>query len=192
MSIDLIAAARRLGDLVAAVPDDALDRPTPCTDYTVGDLLDHVDGLSLAFTEAAEKSFDPEVSGAPPPGDAAHLADGWRTRVPVQLGALAEAWLDPDAWTGMTRAGGIDMPGEIGGIVALEEVVVHGWDLARATDQPYTASDDHLETVLGFFASFPDEARGEAYGPPVAPPEGASLLDQAVAKAGRDPGWSPG
>jgi uncharacterized protein (TIGR03086 family) len=191
MSIDMTGVARQVGELVAAVPDEALDHPTPCPDYRVGDLLDHLDGLSLAFTEAAEKSFDPE-SGPPPAGDAAHLADGWRTRIPVQLGVLAEAWLDPDAWTGMTRIAGMDMPAEGVGVVALEEVVVHGWDLARATGRTFAVADEHTEAVLGFFASFPDEARGDAYGPPVPAPDGASLLDQAVAQAGRDPGWSPG
>ena len=37
----------------------------------------------------------------------------------------------------MSRAGGVDFPGEVAGMVALTEVVVHGWDLARATGQPY-------------------------------------------------------
>jgi uncharacterized protein (TIGR03086 family) len=191
MSIDMTGVARHVGDLVAAVPDEVLDHPTPCPEYTVGDLLDHLDGLALAFTEAAEKSYDPE-SGPPPPGDAAHLADGWRTRIPVQLGALAEAWLDPAAWTGMTRIAGMDMPAEGVGVVALEEVVVHGWDLARATGQPFTAGDEHADAVIGFFGSFPDEARQPGFGPAHPVDDGASPLDRAVAQAGRDPGWSPG
>jgi hypothetical protein len=38
------------------VTDDHLDGPTPCPGYSVGALLDHVCGLTLAFTWAAEKS----------------------------------------------------------------------------------------------------------------------------------------
>ncbi len=44
----------------------------------------------------------------------------------------------------MTSAGPIEMPGEIAGLVALDELVVHGWDLARATDQPYDVDDATL------------------------------------------------
>jgi uncharacterized protein (TIGR03086 family) len=189
--IDLSTAAKRMAEVVANIGDEDLGRPTPCPDYTVGDLLDHVDGLSLAFTEAAEKSFAPDVSGSPPPGDAAHLADGWRERIPRQLGTLAEAWSDRDAWTGMTRAGGIEMPGEAAGTVALEEVVIHGWDLARATGQPFEVADADLDVVFGWFDSFPDEARGDAFAHPPAVSESAAPLERAVAQSGRNPQWSP-
>ncbi len=37
----------------------------------------------------------------------------------------------------MTKAGGVDLPGEVAGLVALDELVVHGWDVARATGQAY-------------------------------------------------------
>src|SRR4051794_29035404 len=53
--IDLKPAAQRIAQLVAAVPDDALTRPTPCERYTVGDLLDHIGGFALAFGAAAVK-----------------------------------------------------------------------------------------------------------------------------------------
>jgi len=45
---------------------------------------------------------------------------------------LAGAWQEPDAWTGMTVAGPVEMPGEIAGLVALNELVIHGWDVARS------------------------------------------------------------
>ena len=190
MSFDHTPAARRVADLVRNVSDEQLGRPTPCSTYSVGDLLDHLDGLSLAFTEAAEKSGDPNREG-PAEGDAAHLADGWQRRIPDQLETLAEAWQDPEAWTGLTRAGGIDMPGEIAAVVALEEVVVHGWDLAVATGQPYEPGDDELQVVSGFFDSFGDEDRGNGFGLAWPQPPSGSALDRAIAASGRDPGWSP-
>jgi len=190
MSIDLTPATARLADLASNVRDDQLGDPTPCPDYTVGDLLEHIATLALAFTEAAEKSGDPNAE-VPPPGDAARLPADWRRQIPDRLGTLAEAWQDPDAWTGMTALAGGETPGEVAGVVAVEEVVVHGWDLARATGQPFTADDEHLEAVVGFFASFPDEARGEGFGLPAAVPDDAPLLDRAVGRSGRDPGWSP-
>ena len=56
----------------------------------------------------------------------------------------------------MTRIAGQDQPAEIVGIVAADELVVHGWDVARATGQPYSAEPELLDaaqTFLGFFAS---------------------------------------
>ena len=48
-------AARQLATLVRGVTDEQLDAPTPCPEYTVGDLLDHIGGLAKAFTWAATK-----------------------------------------------------------------------------------------------------------------------------------------
>ncbi len=48
----------------------------------------------------------------------------------------------------MSRAGGVDFPGEVGGIVALTEVVIHGWDVAAATGQDYDVDPATLDAVL--------------------------------------------
>ena len=195
MSVDLTPAARRLADLVGQVPDGMLDAPTPCPDYTVGDLIDHVGGAALAFTGAASKDMG-EVTGTAPSGDASRLGDDWRTRVPRDLVGLAEAWRDPTAWTGMTRAGGVELPGEIAGLVALDEVVMHGWDIARAIGRDYECDLPSLETVHGFVAQFSgpgqEAAREGLFGPVVEVPADAPLLDRVVGLAGRDPDWSPG
>ena len=50
----------------------------------------------------------------------------------------------------MTRAGGIDMPGEIAGTVAIDEVVVHGWDVAVATGGDYFCDEELLQAAYGF------------------------------------------
>lgn len=194
MSIDLEPAARRMAELVAGVPDELLGGPTPCPAYTVGDLLDHIGGLTRAFTAAAK---DPAPVGAQgPSGDASRLGDDWRTRIPDDLSALAAAWRDPVAWTGMTQAGGIDLPGEVAGLVALDELMVHAWDLARATGQAYEPDQASLEAVHGFIAQFvgdgPAPPADGPFGPPVAVPADALLLDRVVGLTGRDPGWSAG
>jgi uncharacterized protein (TIGR03086 family) len=181
--------------LVAAVDDDQLDQPTPCPAYRLGDLLDHVSALSLAFTAAANKSTPPDA-GQPPAPDAARLGADWRTRIAGELATLAEAWQDPAAWSGMTRAGGIDLPGEVGGLVALDELVLHGWDVARASGQPYDCDAASLEACLSFVSQFSgprsEADRGGLFGPVVETPEHASELDRLVGLAGREPGWTPG
>lgn len=89
----------------------------------------------------------------------------------------------------MTAAGGIEMPGEIAGLVALNEVVVHGWDVASAVGADYDPGEAELEAALAFIGSFPDDDRGEAFGPPIDVPADADLLDRVVAASGRDPSW---
>ena len=193
--VDLEPATRRMADLISAIPDERLDRPTPCPAYTLGDLVDHVGGLTLAFTAAATKTFG-DASAQGPSGDASRLGDDWRTRIPRDLAALAEAWRDPAAWSGMTQAGGLELPGEVAGLVALDELVVHGWDVARASGQPYDCDRRSLEAVHGFVAQFSgsgqEAAREGLFGPVVEVPEDAPLLDRVIGLTGRDPAWSAG
>lgn len=191
-AIDLRPATDQLARLVAAVPDQALDAPTPC-DGTVGDLLDHIGGLAPAFTAAARK--DPDPAGREPRADASSLPADWRARIPAALGAMGTAWQDPAAWTGTTTAGGIDLTGEECGLVALDEVVVHGWDLARATGLPWEVDDTSLEAVhrfvLAFAAPEAEPQREGLFGPVVPVPDDARLLDRVLGLTGRDPAWAP-
>jgi len=186
-TFDLEPAARRMASLVEAVPDDALDRPTPCERYSVGDLLDHIGGFALAFEAAAVKR--PLEGG--PSGDAANLGDAWRTRIPRDVRALAEAWRDPAAWGGMTAAGGVDLPAEVAGVVALDELVIHGWDLAKATGKAAGYEGDELEAVHGMVKQFSSSGIEGLFGAPVAVPDDALILHRILGLAGRDPGWEP-
>ena len=191
--LDLGPATQRMADLLAAVPDDALEGPTPCPNYTLGDMVDHVGGLSLAFAAAASKDLGELTDQAPAP-DASHLGPEWRATIAQDLAALAEAWRRPDAWTGMTRAGGVDLPGEVAGLVALDELVIHGWDVARASGQRYEVDAASLEAVHGFVAQFSgpgmEEQRAGLFGPVVPVADDAPLLDRTIGMAGRDPRWS--
>lgn len=193
-TLDLGPATQHLADLVGAITDDQLSGPTPCPAYTLGDLVDHVGGLAVAFTAAATKDTGGLPSGRPEP-KASKLGDDWRTRIPRDLAALAEAWRAPEAWTGMTRAGGVDMPGEVAGLVALDEVVVHGWDVARASGQPFACDPELLDAVHGFVAQFSgpgqETSREGIFGPVVDVPAEAPLVDRVVGMTGRDPAWTP-
>lgn len=188
--LDLQPATSLVTGVVAGIRDDQLSAPTPCAGETVGDLLDHLDGLSTAFVAAAAKSDPQGRAGA----DASRLDPDWRTRIPQRLAALADAWTDPDAWTGMTQAGGITLPGQVAGLVALDEVIVHGWDLAVASGQPFGCPDEQVEGAMtfvrGVVADNPD-GRAGLFGPPVAVADDAPALDRLLGLTGRDPSWRP-
>jgi uncharacterized protein (TIGR03086 family) len=184
---DLGPAAGRMARLVEGVPEDALGRPTPCSDWTVGDLLDHIAGSALAFTAAAAKK---PLDGAPNVS-AANLDADWRTSIPRRLDALAEAWSDAGTWTGMTAAGGVDLPGEVAGVVALDELVIHGWDLAKATGQEPGYDGPELEAVHQMVEQFRSGGIEGIFGPQVEVDEDAPQLDRIVGLAGRDPAWVP-
>jgi uncharacterized protein (TIGR03086 family) len=192
-AVDLGPGAQRLAELVARVTDDELAKPTPCPAYTVGDLIDHVGGFALAFTAAARKELGPYVEQTPS-GQAARLEPGWRARIPDDLQALARAWGEPGAWTGMTRIAGMDSPADMVGLTAADELVVHGWDVARATGQPYDMEPELLDAAQQFLAMFasPDAPAGPEvpFGPSRPVPEDAPPLDRVVALAGRDTVWA--
>jgi uncharacterized protein (TIGR03086 family) len=190
-AVDLVPAAEVVAAVVRAVREEDLDRPTPCPGTSVAAMLVHLAGLAAAFTAAArhERGRGGDQPRAP---HAADLDPDFRDTVPTALVELANAWREPDAWTGMTRVGGVDLPREVAGLVALDELVVHGWDLARATRQPYDAPAAAVEGALGFVgptvAAAPDGTPG-LFGPPVAVAADASPLDRLLGLTGRDPRW---
>jgi uncharacterized protein (TIGR03086 family) len=193
MVLDLTPATDQLATIVANIADDQLTDITPCADTTVADLLDHVHGLALAFTWAADKA-DLEGGSPGPSAKGENLVDDWRTDIPDRLAALASAWRKPEAWEGMTEAGGLTMPGEVAGIVALDEVVIHGWDLAVASGQAFAPDPSLVEAIAPFVASFDDPAQAEAreglYGPVVRVPDHAPAFARVLGLTGRDIGWS--
>ncbi|RKS79557.1 uncharacterized protein (TIGR03086 family) [Actinomadura pelletieri DSM 43383] len=190
---DLAPAARRMAALLAGVRDYQLTAPTPCADTSLGALLDHLNGLIMAFTWAATKDFPPGAA-RPPSADASLLPPDWRARMPERLDELAAAWRSPDAWRGMTQAGGFDLPGEEAGRVAMNELVVHGWDVARASGQPYEVGEDEVEICLAFVAPSVEQSGGQGieglFGPALDVPCDAPPLDRLLALTGRDPEWS--
>ena len=88
--LDLRPAADRMASLLRAVPDDALDGPTPCEEFPLGELIQHVGGFAVAFTAAARKDLGP-LTAPPPSGEPDPLEPGWRTRI----AATSPRWPTP-------------------------------------------------------------------------------------------------
>jgi uncharacterized protein (TIGR03086 family) len=189
-SPDLAPQAAEVARVVTGVRDDQLTDPTPCAGTSVAALLDHLVGLTIAFREAAEKI--PQTGG--PRADAANLAPDWRIRIPMQLDGLVAAWQHPTAWQGDTHIAGMEMPAAAAGTAGLNEVLIHGWDVAVATGQEYRPDPDTVRTCFDFGVAFAEgapEARDQMYGPVVPVPEDAPLFDRLLGQAGRAPSWAP-
>jgi uncharacterized protein (TIGR03086 family) len=185
LPLDLDPPVRQLRALLLGIDDHDLTATTPCAEWTVGDLLDHIMDFTRAFTQAAQKLTDAPGTSTPAPRPSAdRLPPHWRSRLPVQLEELATAWKQPDAWTGSARAGGATMPATATGVAAVNELTMHGWDLARGTGQDFAADPRILEQLIEFLSHSPG-----AFGPPVEIEDESSLLDQALALSGRDPSW---
>ena len=186
--LDLGPQAAEVARVVTGIRDDQLGDPTPCADTPVAGLLAHVAGLTTAFRMAAEKT---PVPGGPS-ASADDLPPDWRTRIPAQLDALVAAWQRPSAWQGTAEAGGVTMPGPVAAIVALDEVLVHGWDLAVATGQDYVADPASVAACTELAAQAAAEGPTPGlFGPPVPVPDDAPPLDRLLGLTGRDPGWRP-
>jgi uncharacterized protein (TIGR03086 family) len=181
---DLAPAAVQIERLAAGITERQFGSPTPCADWSVAVMLNHLITLAGAFTDAAGKRPRPDT-----PEPTADLPAGWRDLLRARLDELVEAWRDPAAWSGEATVA-VTLPAELIAAVVTDELVVHGWDLARATGQPYEPDPALVRAALGFAEQFAD-LDGGPFGPSVPVPADATPFDRLLGAAGRDPDWSP-
>ncbi|HLU27497.1 MAG TPA: TIGR03086 family metal-binding protein [Glycomyces sp.] len=190
--LDFKPVTDRMAALLDGVDESAMAGPTPCEGFTVGALVNHAIAFAWVFADAARKERGPHTDAAPSE-PSPEVDPAWRTLLPSRLAAMAEAWADPAAWEGDATAGGVTFPAEVMGLVAINEVAVHGWDLARATGQDYELEPEIIEVLTAFVAQDAEDqaAREGLYGPVVKAADDASPLDRLIALTGRDPEWRP-
>ncbi|WP_369199648.1 TIGR03086 family metal-binding protein [Streptomyces sp. PU-14G] len=193
--IDLKPACRRMTDVLAGVDDAQLNDPTPCTEYTVRGLIDHIDEAAQALAGIARGSAGSDGAAAAPAAesgatqpDGGRFGDARRESTAQSVRALGDAWGDPAAWSGVTEALGVEQTNELWGRIALTEMVVHGWDLAKATGQLYDLPHETLQACFEHVRAFvPNAPLDGLWGPAVEAPADAPLLDRLVAVTGRHP-----
>jgi uncharacterized protein (TIGR03086 family) len=180
--VDLIDALDRTfahaHDVVAGVRPDQYDDKTPCTEWSVRDLLEHmigaVEGLGAAASGRSPEPFTLSADPASQFHDAATSAMvGWRT--PGVLDRIVDAGPGP-------------MPGHALASINLLDTATHTWDLATATGQPSALPDDLAATALEASRSIiTAEVRPGRFGPEVPAPAGATPTEALVAFLGRTP-----
>jgi uncharacterized protein (TIGR03086 family) len=177
------ASLEVLMPVVDGVRTDQLDAPTPCVKWTVADLLGHLVGGGYIFAGA--------LRGDPPPSEAPAAP------APAQLqGALHGAVDDFNDAVGRLTDLEAPVPMPFGTMpagavlhLAACDLLIHAWDLARATGQPLAppvALLDETDTVIrGMIA--PELRDGDFFADEVTPPAGAGPLERIVAFSGRQP-----
>jgi uncharacterized protein (TIGR03086 family) len=81
------------------------------------------------------------------------------------------------------------LPGHVAGLVALDELVVHGWDIAVATGQAYAPPVEDVQAAISFVEAFDAPRDGNLFGPVISVPDDAPALDRLLGLTGRDPKW---
>lgn len=167
----------------AQAPDSA---PTPCTDYDVAALKQHILGWLTSFADGLE---DPDGNCSDPDavtveGDGSVQARALRSRLDAVLPVPADRTL---------TIGGGTMPVEMALSMILSEYLLHGWDLATATDQawePRQEASDAAFTALDAMLTPDFQGPGKSFATPVVLEEEASVFDHLLARSGRDPQWT--
>lgn len=160
------------------VRGDAWDGPTPCADWNVRALVNHVVGENrwapplLAGETVADvgDAFDGDLLGADP-------AAAWHESVAEAIRATRDVALDR-----IVHLSFGDVPAEEYLWQLTTDALVHAWDLARATGQPEALPADLVDACARWFDSAEDAYRtAGVIGPAVA----ADALDPAVRLLGR-------
>jgi uncharacterized protein (TIGR03086 family) len=164
-----------LATVVGGIAPTQLDDPTPCASFDVRGVLDHMVAGATAFA-AAFRGVAP--TGAP----AGDVLDAF---LPA-LTDLAAAMHEPGALERTVAAPFGDVPGETFARFVVLDGLVHGWDLATATGQPYDPPLALVDAVTAFAAGALDPLRdGETFAAATEPPHDATPMERLVACTGR-------
>ncbi|MEF9883587.1 TIGR03086 family metal-binding protein [Streptomyces sp. P9-A4] len=180
----LRSAAADAAPLVRDTPDTSFGAPTPCAEYDVRALLNHLFAVVVNFQDlAAKRSAD--FSDTP---DRLAEAD-WRGRFENETGKLAEAWSAPGAEEG--TSGSLGLPARTVGSMVLLDLTVHAWDLARATGRTFEPDPAVVAGLAEEVERMAPMARqAGVFGEAAEQPADATAFERLLATTGRDPrGW---
>jgi uncharacterized protein (TIGR03086 family) len=171
------------GKRIVAVRPSDLSAPTPCAEWNLRQVLDHLLGaLALHLDAAHGLPVDPSRVGA---------GTDWSGAEPVAAFAAvaargARTWREPGVLDGTWTLPMGPVPGSILAMLHLTEVVVHGWDVGRATGENVVIPAELAEPALEFSRGFATEAhRATAFAAEVS--AGDTPGDRLVAFLGRRP-----
>jgi uncharacterized protein (TIGR03086 family) len=174
--------------VISGIEPDQLDNPTPCPDWDVRALLNHVTGGSDMFAECVTEGALPDERLGELMGTD-RLGDDYRGAFGAAAQRALDAFATPGATDKIVTLPFGEMPAGVALKIAIFDVTVHAWDLAKATGQS-TALDptvlgaalDACEQMIG-----PEMRDGKMFAAAIDIPADAPLPDRLAAAAGRQP-----
>ncbi len=166
-----------LGAVIAELQPEQLDLPTPCAAFTVRGVLEHMIGGATAFAAAyrGEEPVEPDLTD-PVASVQQALED---------LGAAVAA---PGALDRTIAAPFGEVDGASFARFVVLDGLVHGWDIATATGQPYDPPAELVVAADGFAQQVLDPLRdGQTFAAAVSPDPGATPIERLAAFTGRRP-----
>ena len=164
-----------LGAVVAGITPDQLDNPTPCAEFAVRGVLEHMIGGATAFAAAYRGTRPAEPDLGDPLGSFAPA-----------LGDLVAAIGAPGALDQTVQAPFGEVPGDTFARFVALDGLVHGWDLATATGQAYVPPDELVAAADAFAHQVIDPLRdGKTFAEAVEPAAGASPIERLANYTGR-------
>ena len=169
-----------LGQLIEGVKPDQWDNPTASAKWTVRDLAAHLVGGGTMFAasfrgEAAEEDDSTDTLGDDPAAAWARVIADFQTSADAP-GAMERDVVLPFA----------TLPAQVALDVAKFDLLVHGWDITRATGQPFDPPADIVANARATAGMIVDGARdGDTFADAVDAPAGASPIDDLAAFCGR-------
>jgi len=172
--------------IVAAVSPAQLTLPTPCVEFDVRALLSHIVGglnrIAIVGEGGDALARPARADGVPD--------DGWLAAYRAAVTRVTAAWADDATLDALVEVPWGKIPGRFAIAGYVQEILTHGWDLAKATGQP-TEGDPELAwwALAGAKRILPPESRGGdiPFGPVVPVPADAAPYAQLAAYLGRHP-----
>ena len=190
----LATALDGIGRLVSAVHGSQWDLPTPCADWTVRQLLNHLVGGNRLFTRVLRGEPLPPREQLGRRAGEDQLGDGPAAAFRTSATGLLAAFGTPGVLERTHTVPAGTLPGPAVLHLRIVETLVHGWDLARATGQEVPFPDELAERELTFsrdlLGRLPEGRQPFAPSQPVA--DEAAAIDRLAALLGRSPDPGPG
>src|SRR5271170_2649490 len=185
---EMAAAAVEAARVVNGVHDE-LDAATPCADWDLRTLLNHT--ILWTSYSAERRAHGESVTEELMSKDFA-AEPGYARAYQAQLTRAVQAWSDPEAWSReLDVMGGTTSAADVAAML-IAEMVLHGWDVAKATGQDYHCDDEVAQAVLNTVEAQGDLFRQyQGFAAVVPVPDDAAAFDRALALSGRDPQWQP-
>lgn len=185
----LVRSHDYLREVVAAVPATAWAAPTPCSEWTVRQVLNHA--------RIDQQAYGLVLTGDRPDSDPFHPADALDgdpvAELDKVLRAVADGYaqLPADADQVPTPLGPMPLP--FAAATAAMDAAVHAWDIAAATGQNRPLGADLAEGIWPAADRLVDQLRDSyrVFAPAVEVKDGYDRAEALLAFLGRDPHWTP-